>query len=40
MKDFKDFIATDSETLTQMLELKRVVEDYASNFPMPGIDSP
>uniref|UniRef100_A0A0K8RCW3 glycine hydroxymethyltransferase n=1 Tax=Ixodes ricinus TaxID=34613 RepID=A0A0K8RCW3_IXORI len=38
VKDFKQFIAKDEETLKKMAALRKDVEAFAVTFPMPGFD--
>lgn len=38
MKDFKEFLASDAETIEKMSALKKTVEAYAQKFPMPGLE--
>lgn len=38
LKDFKEFVAKDEETLKKLAALKAEVEKFARQFPMPGFD--
>lgn len=38
LKDFKEFLASDTETLQNIAKLRSKVESFASKFPMPGFD--
>ncbi|XP_053214651.1 serine hydroxymethyltransferase, mitochondrial-like [Panonychus citri] len=38
VNDFKKFITTDEETIKQIADIRRRVNEWASTFPMPGYD--
>ncbi|RZF36159.1 hypothetical protein LSTR_LSTR013383 [Laodelphax striatellus] len=38
LKDFKDFVKGDDSVQQRMCDLKKTVEEFASQFPMPGFD--
>ncbi|KAK7790681.1 hypothetical protein R5R35_008202 [Gryllus longicercus] len=38
LKDFKEFLNTDSETKVKLTKLKQDVNEFAKKFPMPGFD--
>jgi glycine hydroxymethyltransferase len=39
MKDFRSYIETDEKTRNAIADLGKRVEDFASKFPMPGMDN-
>ena len=38
LKDFKDFLNNDADIKKQMADLKKEVNDFALQFPMPGFE--
>jgi len=38
LKDFKEFLEKDAQTIQNMENLKKTVGEFASKFPMPGFD--
>jgi glycine hydroxymethyltransferase len=38
LKDFKEFLEKDEQTIRNMEELKKEVEGFAGAFPMPGFN--
>ena len=38
LKEFNEFVITDSSIKSQLEDLKTRVEKFASSFPMPGLD--
>lgn len=38
LKEFKEFLLTDEGTKEKIADLKKRVEEFASAFPLPGLD--
>jgi len=38
LKDFKEFLQNDAETIEKMNAVKKEIQSFASKFPMPGFD--
>lgn len=38
VKDFKDFLESDAETVKKLEALKADVNEFATKFPMPGFE--
>ena len=38
LKEFNEFLLTDAETVSQTAQLKSKVNEFASQFPIPGHD--